>query len=91
MYVYAEWKYTAYSIQMHAQTWLFYDSNLILPVFSCVQVSHPKNMEPRYSHTAAIFGSGHNCRMVVMYGGRRKVGGPTIAETTLFHLGEWMG
>ena len=47
-------------------------------------------MEPRYSHTAAVFGSGHNCRMVVMYGGRRKVGGPAIAETTLLYLGEWM-
>ena len=24
-----------------------------------------------------------------MFGGRRKVGGPAIAETTLLHLGEW--
>ena len=34
-----------------------------------------------------MFGSGPNFRMV-MFGGKRKVLGDPIAETTLLHLGE---
>ena len=53
-----------------------------------VQVTLPQGMVPRYEHTATVFGSGHNFRMVVMFGGKRMVLGDPIAETTLLHLGE---
>ena len=52
-----------------------------------VQVTLPQEMGPRYYHSATMFGSGPNFRMVVMFGGR-KLGGDLIAETTLLHLGE---
>ena len=56
-----------------------------------VQVTLPQEMGPRYNHTATVFGSGPNFRMVVMFGGHRRrsvfVVDP-IAETTLLHLGE---
>ena len=45
-------------------------------------------MGPRYLHTATVFGSGPNFRMVVMFGGQRKPGGDPTAETILLHLGE---
>ena len=53
-----------------------------------VQVTVPQEKGPRYEHTATVLGSGPNFRMVVMFGGERKLGGDPIAETTLFHLGE---
>ena len=53
-----------------------------------VQVTVPHEMGPRWGHTATVFGSGPNFRMVVMFGGKRKLGGDLIAETTLLHLGE---
>ena len=53
-----------------------------------VQVTLPQEMRRRYDHTATVFGSGPNFRMVVMFGGKRKLGGGPIAETTLLHLGE---
>ena len=53
-----------------------------------VQVNLPPKVEPRQEHTATVFGSGPNFRMVVMFGGKRKLGGGPIAETTLLHLGE---
>ena len=53
-----------------------------------VQVTLPQEIGPRYEHTATVFGSGHNFRMVVMFGGKRMVLGDPIAETTLLHLGE---
>ena len=57
-----------------------------------VQVTLPQEMGPRYGHTATVFGSGPNFRMVVMFGGMRRLGreiqGDPIAETTLLHLGE---
>ena len=54
-----------------------------------VQVILPQEMGPRYGHTATVFGSGPNFRMVVMFGGKRSIwGGDPIAETTLLHLGE---
>ena len=64
-----------------------------------VQVTLPQEMGPRMGHTATVFGSGPNFRMVVMFGGRRKLGGDPIggkrefmevpiAETILLHLGE---
>ena len=60
--------------------------SLLLP--PPVQVTLPQEMEPRYEHTANVFGSGPNFRMAVMFGGRRKFGGDLLAETTLLHLGE---
>ena len=51
-----------------------------------VQVTLPKEMEPRYQLTATVFGSGQNFRMVVMFGGKRKR--EPMAETALLHLGE---
>ena len=53
-----------------------------------VQVTLPQEVGPRYEHTATVFGSGSNFRMVVMFGGKREWGGNRIAETTLLHLGE---
>ena len=53
-----------------------------------VQVTLSQEMGPRCGHTATVFGSGTNFRMVVMFGGRRKLWGEPIAETTLLHLGE---
>ena len=53
-----------------------------------VQVTVPQEMGPRYDHTATVFGSGPNFRIVVMFGGQRKLVGDPIAETTLLHLGE---
>ena len=53
-----------------------------------VQVTLPQEMGPRYGHTATVFGSGPNFRMVVMFGGQREFGEDAIAETTLLHLGE---
>ena len=54
-----------------------------------VQVTVPQEMGLRCEHTATVFGSGPNFRMVVMFGGRRELGGDPIAETTLFYLGEY--
>ena len=54
-----------------------------------VQVTLPQEMGPQDSHTATVFGSGPNFRMVVMFGGRRELGKDPIAETTLLHLGEY--
>ena len=53
-----------------------------------VQVTLPQEMGPRWNHTATVFGSGPNFRMVVMFGGRRTWVGDLIAETILLHLGE---
>ena len=53
-----------------------------------VQVTLPQEMGQRYDHTATVFGSGPNFRMVVMFGGKRDIMGDPIAETTLLHLGE---
>ena len=53
-----------------------------------VQVTVPQEMGPRYQHTATVFGSGPNFRMVVMFGGKRNPFTDLIAETTLLHLGE---
>ena len=53
------------------------------------QATLPQEMGPRYRHTATVFGSGPNFRMVVMFGGRRQPEDGTLAETTLFHLGEF--
>ena len=53
-----------------------------------VQVTLPQEMGSRYDHTTTVFGFGPNFRMVVMFGGRRKLGGDLIAETILIHLGE---
>ena len=53
-----------------------------------VQVTLPQEMGPQLWHTATVFGSGPNFRMVVMFGGKRWFEGDTIAETTLLHLGE---
>ena len=54
-----------------------------------VQVTLPQEMEPRRDHTATVFGSGHNFRMVVMFGGMWRLAGDLTAGTTLLHLGEW--
>ena len=53
-----------------------------------VQVTLTQDMGPRYGHTATVFGSGPNFRMVVMFGGKRRLVGALIAETTILHLGE---
>ena len=53
-----------------------------------VQVTLPQEVGPRCQHTATVFGSGPNFRMVVMFGGRREFWKDSIAETTLLHLGE---
>ena len=53
-----------------------------------VQVTLPQEMGPRLWHTATVFGSGPNFRMVVMFGGKRGVLGEPIADTILLHLGE---
>ena len=53
-----------------------------------VQVTLPQEMGPRDGHTATVFGSGPNFRIVVMFGGKRKSLGDTIAKTILLHLGK---
>jgi len=58
---------------------------LLLP--PSVQVTLPQEMGARYDHTATVFGSGPNFRMVVMFGGKRGLVSEPIAETNLLHLG----
>ena len=53
-----------------------------------VQVTLPQEMEPRLWHTATVFGSGPKFRIAVMFGGKRRLVGDPIADTTLLHLGE---
>ena len=55
---------------------------------SCTGYSS-QEMGPRRDHTATVFGSGHNFRLVVMFGGMWSLAGHLIAGTTLLHLGEW--
>ena len=45
-------------------------------------------MKPRHAHSATVFASGSNFRMVVMFGGMGWSGEVPLAETTLLHLGE---
>ena len=54
------------------------------------QVTLPQEMGPRHDHTATVFGSasGPNFRMVVMFGGKRRLIEDPLADTTLLHLGE---
>ena len=63
--------------------WMFHQ--LLLPP---AQVTLPQEMGPRYDHTATVFGSAPNFRMVAMFGGKRKLLGDPITETTLLHLGQ---
>jgi len=52
------------------------------------QITLSKPMKPRHAHSATVFGSGSNFRMVVMFGGMGWSGEAPLAETTLLHLGE---
>lgn len=52
------------------------------------QITLSKPMKPRHAHSATVFGSGSNFRMVVMFGGMGWSGEVPLAETTLLHLGE---
>ena len=56
------------------------------------QVALPKAILPRFDHTATVFGSGPDCRQLVLWGGKEEsfgglIGGP-IGETTLLNFGE---
>ena len=55
-----------------------------------VQVILRQEMGARYDHTATVFGSEPNFRMVVMFGGKRSLLSEPIAETNLLHLGEYI-
>ena len=55
-----------------------------------VQVTLAQEMGPRCGHTATVFGSGPNFRMVVMFGGKRKFSEEPIVHTTFLHLGEYI-
>ena len=56
--------------------------------FVHVQVTLPKSLEPRCSHTATMFSLGPSVRVLVLFGGRRRVDGEPVAETTLLYFGE---
>ena len=60
--------------------------HLVLP--PPVQVTLPQEVGSRHDHTATVFGSVPNFRMMVMFGGERKFVEKTVADTTLLHLGE---
>ena len=66
-----------------------------------LQVALPKTILPRYQHTATAFGSGPDCRQLVLWGGKTEWklvmcealgmevwGGEPIGETTLLNFGE---
>ena len=53
-----------------------------------VQVTLPNEVGPRRDHTATVFGSGPNFRMVVIFGGMWRLAGDLTAGTTLLHFGE---
>ena len=53
-----------------------------------VQVTLPKGMRSRGSHTVTVFGCGPNFRVLVLFGGRRTFAGQIVAETTLLYVGE---
>ena len=51
-----------------------------------IQVTLPKGMQPRGSHTANGFGNGPNFRVLVLFGGMRTK--KLFAETTVLYVGE---
>jgi len=51
-----------------------------------IEVTLPKGMQPRGSHTATVFGNGPNFRVLVLFGGMRTK--KLFAETTLLYVGE---
>ena len=65
---------------------------------SHIQVALPEAMLPRYEHTATVFGSGPDCRQLVLWGGESSLFGGLIwmkvlhrggtGETTLLNFGE---
>ena len=55
------------------------------PIF--LQVSLPTNITGRYAHSAVVFGTGPDFRVVVLFGGRT-TGHIEISETTLLLLCE---
>ena len=55
------------------------------PIF--LQVSLPTNITGRYGHSAVVFGTGPDFRVVVLFGGRT-TGHIEISETTLLLLCE---
>ena len=55
---------------------------------SHIQVALPEAMLPRYEHTATVFGSGPDCRQLVLWGGRKEFLGDSIGQTTLLNFGE---
>ena len=55
-----------------------------------VQVTLRQEMGPQHGHTATVFGSGPNFRMVIMFGGRREFWGEPIADTVLIYFGGYV-
>lgn len=53
-----------------------------------LQVSLPDAMAPRSSHSAVVFGSGADFRIVVLFGGRGAFRGKILSKTTLLTLSE---
>ena len=57
------------------------------PIF--LQVSLPTNITGRYAHSAVVFGTGPDFRVVVLFGGRETIFvGSEISETALLLLCE---
>ena len=89
VYILEQCVFQLLTILVHALTQVCYVGNVSsVAVASCTGYSSTRN-GPQLQHTATVFGSGPNFRMVVMFGGMREfLGGNPIAETTLLHLGE---
>ena len=55
---------------------------------SHIQVALPDAILPRWHHTATVFGSGPDCRQLLLWGGEKKFFENPIGETTLLNFGE---
>ena len=54
----------------------------------CLQVTPPESMTPRYYHSITATSLGPGLTEVLVFGGKRKMGGDVIAETTVLRFGE---
>ena len=62
-------------------------SNMYTCFLIFLQVSLPTNITERFGHSAVVFGTGPDFRVVVLFGGKAKAHKP-ISETTLLLLCE---
>ena len=68
---------------------------IVCSVYTCLtfflQVPLPTNITGRYGPSAVVFGTGPDCRVVVLFGGRAKdYYGSVMSETTMLILSKWL-